>query len=856
MSTKTTLSNSINRFADGLVRWLASIVVGFVCVSCDGDDGTRVSDFNSGWKFSLQDDPLLDDPAQTLQYDDSDWRVLRLPHDWSVESPFSKDLEGCGGYLPGGVGWYRKHFKVDVGEDQLVYLCFDGVYNRAEVWINGEKLGFHPFGYSPFNFDITPYLNASGEDNVVAVKVDHSRYADSRWYTGSGIYRNVDLVTTNKLHVPVWGTFIRTPTVSQESATIEIDIDVKNAFAKPKSIQVVTKIFDDQQNVVAQQSSDETIPAQTTRTAEQILSVDSPKLWDISDPNLYVAEISIVNEGSVIDSYRTRFGIRTIRFDRDTGFSINGKPTLIKGVCLHHAAGLVGAAVPKGVWKRRFAKLIAAGCNAIRTAHNPASSEFLDLCDEMGLLVQEEFYDEWDNPKDKRLNMMENHDDRITRGHAEFFQDWAESDLKATMLRDRNHPCIFQWSIGNEIEWTYPRYREASGYFDADAKGNYFWTPPHLSPDEVRKRLDSTEPGKYVLADTAMKLSRWTKQMDTTRPVTANCILPSVSHASGYTDALDVVGYSYRRVVYDFARRNYPEKIVMGTENLGQWHEWKAVLERPFISGVFLWTGADYMGEANGAWPRKGVLSGLIDTAGFEKPSYHLMKTLWSDQPHVYLATQALDDSDYKIDKETGIVATEPADAWTRRTWNWHKVNRHWNYETGQTIVAEVYANSDRVELLLNNRSLGVKSLSDFPDRIFKWAVPFESGDLVARTSSASDQLQTAGTPRSIKLTIDRSSLEADGNDVAHVVAQVVDENGIAVRSIESEVVFEVDGAVRSLGVDNGSGTTVVQYQSDRVQTHQGRCLLIVQSNQKPGTATIRARAGEMQSNEIELRVK
>ncbi|MEN0111443.1 MAG: glycoside hydrolase family 2 TIM barrel-domain containing protein, partial [Planctomycetota bacterium] len=483
------------------------------------------------------------------------------------------------------------------------------------------------------------------------------------------------------------------------------------------------------------------------------------------------------------------------------------------------------------------------GCNAIRTAHNPPSREFLDLCDDLGLLVQNEFYDEWDYPKDKRLNMQERSIDPITRGHHEYFQEWAERDLKATMLRDRNHPCVFQWSIGNEIEWTYPRYRPASGYFDADASGNYFWNPPYIDPAEVRRRLDAAEPPEHILAKTADRLAGWTRELDRTRPVTANCILPTVSHVSGYADALDLVGYSYRRVVYDYALRHFPGKPVMGTENLAQWHEWKAVLERPRVAGVFLWTGVDYLGEATDRWPQKGLRCGLLDTAGFAKPPYHMMKSLWTSEPCVHLATNLLSASDYRIDQETGWVVEKTPGEWRRRTWEWHAVNRHWNYEPGQATVVEAYANTDRLELFLNDRSLGVRSLSDFPDRIFKWVVPFEPGELVVTSASgaARDALRTAGNAARLKLDIDRGRIASDGRDAAHVVVQITDDRGTPVRTTEREVTFQVDGPAHLIGVDNGSLTTVECFQSDRVVTHQGRCLGIVRSTLEPGEVTVRA---------------
>jgi len=806
----------------------------------------READFNFGWRFSLQEQA-----AHAPDYDDTAWRTLRLPHDWSVEASFDPNLEGCTGYLPGGMGWYRKHFTVDVNEDQVTYLCFDGVYNRSELWLNGTKLGFQPYGYSPFYFDITSHLRAD-QDNVLAVKVDRTRYADSRWYTGGGIYRHVKLMTMDKLHIPLWGTFITTPKVSHLAAELDLRVTVKNAYTRAHALDLVTRIIDPEGHIVAATEGPLRVPAKQEQVLRQRFSVRAPKLWDIDHPHLYRAMTMIVLNGAIVDTVVTPFGIRSFHFDPEKGFFLNNRNRLVKGVCLHHDGGLVGAAVPAGVWRRRLRILKAGGCNAIRTAHNPPSEEFLNLCDELGFLVQDEFFDEWDHPKDKRKNMNEQSVDAITRAYPEHFQDWAERDLKSTLLRDRNHPSIFQWSIGNEIEWTYPRYKHATGYFDAQWSGNYFWTSPHIEPDEIKRRYNESTPGPYVCAQTAQKLAGWTRELDTTRPVTANCILPSASHVTGYADALDVVGYSYRRVVYDYARKHFPDKVVMGTENLSQWHEWKAVLERPAISGLFLWTGIDYMGEANNGWPSKGSGCGLLDTACFPKGSYHLYKTLWSEHPHIHLATQVLDKSLYRLNDRHVLVDKKNPEAWQQRLWKWHPMNRHWNYQEGQTVVVEVISNSDRVELFLNERSLGVKSLSDFPDRLYKWAVPFTPGRLKAVAAhGVQEQLVTVGPAAAIVLTPDTPTLAANFYDVVHVVAQLVDAQGHPVRTPERDIEFAIQGPVRSLGVDNGSLRTVKAFQSDQVTTAQGRCMTLLQAEGRPGPVRVQATSGTLQGSVI-----
>ncbi|MDF7822526.1 glycoside hydrolase family 2 TIM barrel-domain containing protein [Pontiellaceae bacterium B12227] len=751
------------------------------------------------WKF-IKDDI---EGAQAVAFNDAAWRTVQVPHDWSVEESFDEKWEGATGYLPGGIGWYRKSFQSL--ETEKTYLHFDGVYNRATIWLNGEKLGDHPYGYSPFFYEISDQVKAG--ENVIAVRVDHSRYCDSRWYTGSGIYRSVELVGTSETHIPVWGTFVTTPDISEEKASVRLQVEIRN----PGDAEVTTVITDPDGRAVAEQS----MPA--SKEIIQTLEVSRPSMWNLDAPNLYKAVTTVSKEGKPVDEYTTTFGIRTIRFDANEGFFLNGQNMKIKGVCLHHDGGCVGAAVPKDVWRRRFETLKAGGVNAVRIAHNPGSDEFITLCDEMGLLVQDEFYDEWDSPKDKRMNMNEQHDDYISRGHAEYFQEWAECDLKDVMRSHRNHPSIFQWSIGNEIEWTYPRNAEATGFFDASWDGNYFWEQPPHALDEIKRLMKELPRGEYDIGKTAQKLAKWTKELDTSRPVIANCILPSSSYESGYADALDVIGYSYRRVMYDYGHERRPDLPVMGTENLAQWHEWKAIEERPFVAGTFLWTGIDYMGEVNGQWPKRATDSGLLDTAGFEKGSFHMMKTLWSDEPHVHLTTQTLEKSPYIFDASTGFIGEEDSNAWKQKLWVWHDVNTHWNYAAGEMIAVEVYSNCAAVELFLDGESLGVKQLADFEDRIYKWAVPFRAGRLEARAADASDQMITAGKAAAIQL-------EADG---CHVIAQLVDAEGTPVKTEEHEMVFKVSGA-SILGVDNGAPDNIQDFLAGRIVTSQGRCLLVV----------------------------
>ncbi len=844
-----------------LVKYVLIAALGLSSVEAQNTEGAI--NFNDGWRFTLSDNAEY----SFANYDGAEsWREVSLPHDWSVELPFTNDLtkaDGATGYLPGGVAWYGKSFETTTAESQKCYIIFDGVYNNSEYWMNGKSLGDHPSGYAPFYLDVTDYLAPEGATNQLMVRVDHSHFADSRWYTGSGIYRDVEMLVTDKLHIPVWGVYITTPQISEQSGTLVVQIEIENDYAESREGVVITDIVAPNGDVVASETSRFELEGEAAKSIEQIISVESPRLWDLDNPNIYVAKSRIVSGGKSVAAQDTNFGFRTIEFDAERGFFLNGENMKIKGVCLHHDGGLVGAAVPRDVWVRRLQILKDGGCNAIRSSHNPCSEEFLELCDQMGFLVQQEFFDEWDNPKDKRQNMNEQSIDYATRGYAQHFQEWAERDLKSTMRRDRNHPSVFQWSIGNEIEWTYKGNMESTGFFGADANGNYFWNQPPYEPSRIAAEWKKQPVQTYDIGRTARKLAKWTRQMDTTRPVIANCILPSISYETGYIEALDIAGFSYRRVMYDYGHEHYPNKPMMGTENLGQWHEWKAVLERPYISGMFIWTGADYMGERGGTrskWPEKATTSGLLDLAGFEKPSYAMMKSLWVDEPYVAIYSQLKEKSSYKELESGEFVDANPNKSWENRLWEWDAVNAHWNYESGDAVVVEVYSNCEQVELFQNGRSKGVKRLSDFEDHIYKWSVDYTEGEIkvvgVKDGERCQSSIATAGEARSIRLTADRAAMAANGEDVVHIVAQLIDKRGRAVLTENRDIEFIVDGECRVLGVDNGATDNVMAYQATNVKSAQGRCLMIIQSTQESSNLSVRAKADGLTSNEIEVLIR
>ncbi|WP_298532851.1 glycoside hydrolase family 2 TIM barrel-domain containing protein [uncultured Algibacter sp.] len=842
-----------------------SFIVLITLISCKSNtqvepklELSREVDFNFDWKFKLQKDTLK---PTNLPLKDDDWRDIRLPHDWSVEMSFDSIYEGATGYLPGGVGVYQKHFKTPANKANMsTFVLFDGVYNNATFWLNGKLLGENPYGYSPVYFNLTEHLKEGAEDNILTVHVDHSRYSDSRWYTGSGIYRNVKLITVNKLHIPIWGTYLTTPEISDEAAKIHLEVKVNNEFSENQAFTLSTKILDGTGTQVTQHSEEVTLTPTAENTFVQNLEVLNPNLWNTENPNLYKAVTTISQKGEILDEYATPFGIRSLEFNREFGFKLNGQVTDVKGICIHHAAGLVGAAVPKDVWRRRFEKLKACGVNAIRTAHNPYSKEFLDLCDEMGILVQNEFFDEFDYAKDKRNNYHDRHDDYITRGYVEHFREWNKSDLTRTMLRDRNHPSVFQWSIGNEIEWTYLHYRFVTGFWEnpdePQNSGKYWGSAPMFSAEEMKARYDASKKGEFILAETAKKLTEWTKELDTTRPITANFVVPQTSMVSGYADAVEIAGFSYRNKDIPWALKHFPNKQITINENPGTWDDWKQVLENPGVFSIFMWTGIDYMGERHGDWPNKSGWGDLLDLAGFKYQGFNYFKSIWINKPHISIGTLPIAESGFKAKGVSGQQLPENSGSF-----NWRNSNMHWNYEPGEMVVVEVCSNHTIVELLLNGKTLGRRSMSESPDRLFRWTIPFEAGTLTAKAGFDGQEviaeLHTTSKPVELKFTADVETLKADGYDVAHLEVQLVDEKGYAVKTENTNIEFIVEGDARWLGVDNGARDNLQDFQSKKITTSKGRCLGIIQSNKtSSGIIKITAKAKGFADKTVSISIK
>jgi beta-galactosidase len=770
-------------------------------------------DFDSGWLFEQGDFATAMMPA----FEDAGWRTVTLPHDWSSDGPFQPGFGSGNGYAPGGIGWYRKHFQLAAAPGKSVTLEFDGVYDFSEVWINGQFAGGRPYGFSSFQCDLTPFVKFGGRPNVVAVRVDHSRFADSRYYTGSGIYRNVRLVAADELHVAHWGVYITTPQVSADSATVHVETAIENDSGTNKTFTLETSVRTAAGQIAAtpNTTASRTLgapvsdPAQTalpsiggsnanSGTLTQDLVIRHPHLWQLDDPQLYFAVSKIISDGAVVDEVTNIFGLRESHFDASRGFFLNGKNLKIKGVCLHHDAGPIGAAVPAKVLERRLRTLQEIGVNAIRTSHNPPDPVLLDLCDRLGLLVMDEAFDEFTPGKNKwvaGVNVgMPTH-----FGYSELFAQWSVADIQDLVRRDRNHPSVILWSIGNEIDY-------ANDPFSHPVLGaNYHPENP---------RAES-------LVACAQPLVAAVKALDRTRPVTAALATVAMSDAAGLSGLLDVDGYNYQEARYAEDHRRYPQRIITGSENGHQYEAWLAVRDNDFIAGQFLWTGADYLGEAN-AWPNRANGAGLLDLCGFKKPLGWFRQSLWSDRPMVYLCVT-------RGDGRGGFSG--------RESWNW---------PANSTVTVLGCANCSEVALLLNGKTFGMRKISEAEHGVLRWDIPYEPGTLqaIGRTEGRDVcrfALQTAGAPAQIRLQADSPELHADGRDVCHIEFEIIDANGVRVPDAASELHFQITGPGRILGIGNGDLNSAEDCKSATHHAFQGRGLLILQSTPSAGEIVLSA---------------
>ncbi len=741
--------------------------------------------FDAGWQFVQADTP----GAEQNQFDDSTWQKVNLPHDWSIAGPFAETnlAGGAGAFLPSGVGWYRKHFSLPpMASNQCVSVTFDGVMANSDVWINGFHLGHRPNGYVSFNYELTGHL-AFGGDNVLAVRTDTSAQPASRWYAGAGIYRHVRLVMTEPVHIIENGVFISTPEVSSTEATVKIETTLTNQSASNRKITLQSRLVSPDGKTTAIVQLDAEIAAGATETFSPQIVFSNPRLWNLETPKLYTIITDISDAEKVWDTVTNSFGIRDAHFEAATGFWLNGRNIKIKGVCLHEDGGAFGAAVPLAIWEARLRTLKTLGVNAIRTAHNPPAPEFLNLCDQLGLLVMDEMFDCWTvakNPYDYHL----------------YFDDWSKTDERDAIQRDRNHPSVIIYSVGNEIHDT-----------------------------------TKAEQAKKILAG----LVAVAHETDPTRPVTQALFRPNVSHDydDGLADLLDVVGQNYREKEILAAHEQKPTRKILGTENTHDRNQWLAVRDHAPYAGQFLWTGIDYLGESR-HWPIIGHGSGLLDRTGAIRPLARERQSWWSDTPMVAITrrisqTEAMPtDPGYGAEeKHTQVLFSD----WTPKSLAPHDEN------------VEVYSNCKEVELFLNGQSLGAKTINaDASSR--NWQVPFVPGTLkaVARNDSkivATDELRTAGKPSKIILSTETKNLSPNGDDLAILRAKITDADGFEIPRAKDLISFTVSGPGIITAVDNGNNASHEAFQSTTRHAFQGECVAFIKATAATGKIVVTASA-------------
>lgn len=801
----------------------APVVNGLVCILlglslATSAQSRRVFPFDHDWSFLPGSDTITNGNAYPKL-----WRPVRLPHDWSIDSNFSSIYPATnqGGALPGGIGWYRKRFRVPkAAEHALVSIEFDGVHKHASVWINGHLLGMRPSGYMGFSHDLTPHLNRTGENELI-VRVDNSLQPNERWYTGSGIYRHVRLVVRNPYSVRHWGSQVTTPVVTADRAELVISHDVEVPAGE---CQRRVDILDPSGRIVSTTGSKTWHQGNSGDTIlTDRLRVDHPKRWSTGTPNLYHAVIRLYRGGVEADRYETVFGIRSIGFDPTGRFTLNGTPLLLKGVCMHHDLGVLGAAVNSRAMERQLEILKAMGCNAIRTAHNPPAPEFLDLCDRMGFLVMDESFDMWR----KKKNKYDYHID---------FEAWHARDLADMVRRDRNHPSVVIWSIGNEI----------------------------------REQFDSS--GLRI----TRTLAGIVRSLDTTRAViSAMTETQPAKNFIAMSGALDVLGFNYKSYDYDSLPIRFPGMPLIATETAsalqtrgvyplaadrlriwppdykvqanftggfpdhtcsaydntfaywGITHEraWLDVKRQPKLAGAFVWSGFDYLGEPTPyLFPARSSYFGIIDLAGFPKDVYHLYRSEWTNEPVLH-------------------------------------VFPHWNHRVGDTVdVWAYYGQAEDVELSLNGRSLGRRSKTDSTLHV-SWRISYQPGVLTA-VSRKHDQevlrreVRTAGKAVAIRLSADRSILKADGRDLSFVKAELVDARGTVVPDGDRMIRFSVQGAGRLVGTDNGYQADTTRLTSPERMSWKGLALGVVEAGDKQGNITVAASVDGLPKSLLRLRIR
>ena len=845
------------------VRFLSLLITFIIFLqtfsSCQTNKNTRVTEkFTRDWKFNPGDSEEFKNP----KFNDSEWRILNLPHDWSIEGEFSADNPASpgGGALPGGIGWYRKTFEVPQTDDgKMIFIDFDGVYQKSEVWINGNYLGMRPYGYSSFRYDLTPYLNFGGE-NVIAVKVDNSEQPNSRWYSGSGIYRNVWLVKTGKVYVDHWGTFVTTPKVDAKNTTVEVKTKIVNQTGKSADLKFKTSILDPDGKVAATSEINAGSWDKPDQEFVQNLNLVNPKLWDLDDPNIYKAVTEVFFDGNLTDTYETTFGVRTFNFDAENGFFLNGEQVKILGVCNHHDLGCLGAAINTRALERQLEILKEMGCNSIRTSHNPPAPELLDLCDKMGFIVQDETFDMWRKKKTQY-------------DYSRYFPEWHERDLTDHILRDRNHPSVIMWSIGNEV---LEQWQDVNADTLDIQQANLILNFEKNVDDEV---INSGEMSVNSLITTT--LANIVKSLDSTRPVTAACNEVNPRNNLFKSGSLDLMGFNYHHQNFADFNKNYPgQKLIisestsalmtrgfyqMPSDSMFIWpdsyppsgkpygneeqqcssydnthapwgstHEetWKLVKKYDHVAGMYIWTGFDYLGEPTPYWwPSRSSYFGIIDLAGFPKDVYYMYQSEWTDKDVLHVFP------------------------------HWNQFDGQSGWKPGQTVdVWAYFSNADEVELFLNGNSLGTKKKQGDELHVV-WSVPFEAGTLKAVSRKNGEvvlekEIKTAGEPVQIKLTPDRNEISADGYDLSFVTVEVFDKDGNPVPTADNDIQFTVIGNATIAGVDNGNPVSHESLKGSSIKMFNGKCLVVIQAGENTENIKLLASSEGLNTGQVEIKLK
>lgn len=800
--------------------------------------------FDDNWKFSLSKSTEL--PPAT--FDDSSWRTLDLPHDWAIEGNFHANHPSgsVGGALPGGIGWYRKHFTIDDADvTTRYYIDFDGVFMNSSVYLNGHLLGTRPYGYIGFRYDLTPYLNRHGE-NVLAVCVDNGKQPNSRWYSGCGIYRHVYLVKTSDVHVALWGIHVDTK-VLKSVASVDVEVTLENHRAGSVSLNLQYAIIDAAGRTVTRVTK-KAMTQQGKSVARQRLLLRKPILWSVDRPYLYRLKVEVMDGKNLVDTQEMPIGVRSFKFDAKTGFSLNGVGMKINGVCLHSDLGALGAAINEDALHRQLVSMKEMGANAIRCSHNPPAPELLNMCDSMGLLVMDESFDSW-------LKGKTQYD------YSLYFADWHERDLTDMVLRDRNHPSIIMWSIGNEVleQWNTDHHEKVS---------------LEQVNIELNKQRDASllakEGGLTENALLTKRLVDIVKRLDTTRPVTAGCNEVSPKNHLFKSGALDIIGFNYHHRKMKDVPRDFPNKPFLLTESVsalqtrgyymmpsdsiyrapgkvrpytdptfmcsaydnmqtswGSVHEatWDAVKHTPYCAGQFVWTGWDYIGEPTPfAFPARSSYFGIVDLAGFPKDVYYMYQSEWTNKDVLHIFP-------------------------------------HWNWIEGQTIdMWCYYNNADEVELFLNGVSQGIRKKGEHEYHVM-WRLKYEPGEVKAISrkngKTVKEQtIRTAGAPHHVRLMPSTTTLSADGRSLSFVRVEVVDKDGNLCPFAENQIFFSLEGDGSIAGVDNGSQMSMERFQADKRKTFFGRCLVIVKSGKTPSSIKLTARGYGLKADSTVLTSK